>query len=241
MQYFNCCFAKSKCLEKFRQLDNKKIKNTICKKFNSFRRVLKVEYRSEQNMMTIYKYDSPDLQIIWQKLYADNPYLFPYSSWEYNEQVYKYMKIKPSLIYQKQYFVVYEEEQKPLVIFPLFVKKNVLQLFGENISGAGHLDVLYDAAITTKQLECAFGELKNLFSGKTLRLRMINERSKLCHFLQNMTEAGGDAKYSVKADEERVCVKILFPDSYEEYERGGCHVMPVPTYIKHIAKFEGII
>ena len=45
-------------------------------------------------MMTMYKWDSPALKQIWQKLYADNPYLFPYSSWEYNEQIYKYMKVK---------------------------------------------------------------------------------------------------------------------------------------------------
>lgn len=50
-------------------------------------------------MLTMYKWDSPALKQIWQKLYADNPYLFPYSSWEYNEQIYKYMKVKPSSMF----------------------------------------------------------------------------------------------------------------------------------------------
>ena len=77
-------------------------------------------------MMTIYKWDSPALKQIWQKLYADNPYLFPYSSWEYNEQIYKYMKVKPSSMFQKNFFCVYEEEKKPLVLFPLYLKKNKL-------------------------------------------------------------------------------------------------------------------
>ena len=63
-------------------------------------------------MMTMYKWDSPALKQIWQKLYADNPYLFPYSSWEYNEQIYKYMKVKPSSMFQKNFFCVYEEEKK---------------------------------------------------------------------------------------------------------------------------------
>lgn len=170
--------------------------------------------------MTIYNWNSPDLKQIWQKLYADNSYLFPYSSCEYNEQIYKYMKVKPSSICQKNIFLVYEEEQKPLMIFPLYLKKNKLCLFGENISGAGHLDLIYDAAITTKQLDNAFGELKSMFPGKTLELRMINERSKLCSFLQEMASAGADAMLPVKAEEERVCVKIPFPDDYEEYERG---------------------
>lgn len=85
-------------------------------------------------MLTMYKWDSPALKQIWQKLYADNPYLFPYSSWEYNEQIYKYMKVKPSSMFQKNFFCVYEEEKKPLVLFPLYLKKNKLCLFGENIS-----------------------------------------------------------------------------------------------------------
>lgn len=55
-------------------------------------------------MLTMYKWDSPALKQIWQNLYADNPYLFPYSSWEYNEQIYKYMKVKPSSMFQKNFF-----------------------------------------------------------------------------------------------------------------------------------------
>lgn len=171
-------------------------------------------------MLTMYKWDSPALKQIWQKLYADNPYLFPYSSWEYNEQIYKYMKVKPSSMFQKNFFLVYEEEKKPLVLFPLYLKKNKLRLFGENISGAGHLDLLYDEAIRTKQFENALSELKSIFSGKTLELRMINERSKLFNFLKGMAEAEADAMLPVKAEEERVCVKVLFNDNYEEYEKG---------------------
>lgn len=171
-------------------------------------------------MLTMYKWDDPALKQIWQKLYADNSYLFPYSSWEYNEQIYKYMKIKPSSMFQKNYFLVYEEEQKPLLLFPLYLKKNKLRLFGENISGAGNLDLLYDAAITAKQLKNAFAELKSMFPGKTLELRMINERSKLFLFLKGMADAGADAVLSVKAEEERVCVKVPFSDAYEEYEQG---------------------
>lgn len=171
-------------------------------------------------MLTMYKWDDPALKQIWQKLYADNSYLFPYSSWEYNEQIYKYIKVKPSSMFQKNYFLVYEEEKKPLVLFPLYLKKNKLHLFGDNISGAGHLDLLYDAAITTKQFENAFSALKSMFPGKTLELRMINERSKLFNFLKGMAEADADAVFPVKAEEERVCVKVPFNDNYEEYEKG---------------------
>lgn len=171
-------------------------------------------------MITTYKWNDPALQQIWQNLYADNPYLFPYSSWEYNEQIYKYMQVKPSTMCQKNYFLVYEEEKKPVVLFPLYLKKNELYLFGSNISGAGHLDLLYDAAITDAQWQNAFGELQKVFPGKTLKLRMINERSKLYEFLQKLSAAENSATSSVKMDTERVCVKIPFPDDYEEYEQG---------------------
>lgn len=55
-------------------------------------------------MMTMYKWDDPALKQIWQKLYADNSYLFPYSSWEYNEQIYKYIKVKPSSMSKRTIF-----------------------------------------------------------------------------------------------------------------------------------------
>ncbi len=74
-------------------------------------------------MLTMYKWDSPALKQIWQKLYADNPYLFPYSSWEYNEQIYKYIKVKPSSMFQKNYFLVYEEEKKTFGVVPIIFEE----------------------------------------------------------------------------------------------------------------------
>ena len=168
--------------------------------------------------MTIYNWNNFTLKQIWKKLYDHNPYIFPYSSWEYNEQIIKYMKVKPSTIGQKNYFVVYEEDGKPIVMFPLYVKKDTLHLLGQNISGAGHLDALYDADITPNQWSRALLELKNTFPGKKLQLTMVNERSKLCQFLQRGTD--NQTLPSIKSDMDRVCVKIPFPDTYEEYEQG---------------------
>ena len=39
---------------------------------------------------------------------------------------------------------------------------------------------------------------------------MINERSKLFNFLKGMAEADADAVFPVKAEEERVCVKVPY-------------------------------
>lgn len=40
--------------------------------------------------------------------------------------------------------------------------------------------------------------MKSMFPGKTLELRMINERSKLFNFLKGMAEASADAVFPVK-------------------------------------------
>lgn len=45
-------------------------------------------------MLQEYEFNSPELKKIWMGLYRDNPYLFPFSSYEYNHQVYAYKKFK---------------------------------------------------------------------------------------------------------------------------------------------------
>ena len=80
-----------------------------------------------------------------------------------------------------------------------------------------------------------------MFPGKILELCMINERSKLFSFLQAMADAEGDVMLPVKAEEERVCVKIPFPDDYEEYEKGGSTVIIVIICIELTKKLVIII
>lgn len=84
-------------------------------------------------MLTMYKWDDPALKQIWQKLYADNSYLFPYSSWEYNEQIYKYIKVKPSSMFQKNYFLVYEEEKKTFGIVSTIFEEKISFVYLEKI------------------------------------------------------------------------------------------------------------
>lgn len=74
-------------------------------------------------MLTMYKWGSPALKQIWQKLYADNSYLFPYSSWEYNEQIYKYMRVKPSSISKELFFSIRRREKAFGVVSVIFEEK----------------------------------------------------------------------------------------------------------------------
>ncbi len=57
------------------------------------------------------RYDLRDTKLreIWQTMYRNNPYLFPYSSWEYNEIVMRYKRWKPQALLERQYFYVYQD------------------------------------------------------------------------------------------------------------------------------------
>lgn len=70
--------------------------------------------------------NDPDLKRIWQDLYRNNRFLFPYSSWEYNFWIKKYKGFKPSALLEKDSFIVYSENGIPLIIIPLTIKKGTL-------------------------------------------------------------------------------------------------------------------
>lgn len=139
-------------------------------------------------MLVQYKWEAPELDKIWKGLYRENSYIFPYSSREYNENIFKYKKVKPTTLFQKDYFFVYydnSDETTPLMIIPVYVKKKCVYIFGENISGAGNLDFIYSRYITDEQLFSAFKELGQYFKGMELKLYKINQRSRLYKFFEN--------------------------------------------------------
>lgn len=69
-------------------------------------------------------------------------------------------------------------------------------------------------------MEKSIWGIKKDVSREKLLLCMINERSKLFPFLEDIADCGANAMIPVQAEKERVYVKILFPDDYEAYERG---------------------
>ena len=114
-------------------------------------------------MLIQYSWNDDRLRDIWNKLYTDNPYLFPFSSWEYTKEVCSYKKIKPTTLLQKEYIFVYYNHDVPLMIMPLFIKKKKLYIFGENISGPDNLDFIYDKNIRDEDIFLALKELKEKF------------------------------------------------------------------------------
>lgn len=134
-------------------------------------------------MLKRFRFKDIEFQNIWVDLYKNNPYLFPFSSYEYNEQVHAYKKLKVNLYGQKDAFYVYYETKKPLAVLPLTIKGNAIYLFGDNISGCDNLDLIYDADISDNNFITLFSELAAEFPGKELRFYKINERSSFIVFL----------------------------------------------------------
>lgn len=154
----------------------------------------------------------------WQELYMGNEYLFPYSSWEYNYWVKKYKHYKPSSFLEKDLFCVYKEDERPLIIIPITIKKKSIIIFGDNVSGAGNLDFVYRSNVTDNSLFKLLKELKHTFVGFKFNIFKLNERSVLYDFFdENMEKFSVDGCCSVEKNTDRVCVKIPFGDDYDMY------------------------
>ena len=149
----------------------------------------------------------------WERLYGENKVLFPYSSYEYNYIISKYKYYKLDALKEDSNFYVYKDSSNKIkVIFPLTIKGDIIILFGDNVSGAGHLDVIYGNDTNYNDFAGAFKELRERFEGKKLEIHKLNESSNFLEFLKG-TDLFDDINISV----ERECVKIVFADDYDEY------------------------
>lgn len=54
-------------------------------------------------MLIEYDWKSSTLTETWKKLYQENAYVFPYSSREYNEYIFKYKKVKPTTLRKRPF------------------------------------------------------------------------------------------------------------------------------------------
>jgi hypothetical protein len=176
-----------------------------------------VASRRQLALLKAYKFNEVELKTIWKQMYKNNPYLFPYSSYEYNAQIDKYLNFKPQSLFQKNLFYVYFYNNIPTVIMPLTLRKNKFYLYGDLVSGAGALDFIYRFDVENNYFSKALDELFSLYPHSKLEIHKLNERSKLCKFLLN-NEAVLDEKYQYEFSMERECVKVIIPsNNYDEY------------------------
>lgn len=152
-------------------------------------------------------------------VYLNNCYLYPYSSFAYNKYVHKYKWLKPKTLLEKSYFYVYSEEGNPLMVLPLTLSHGNLSFYGDNVSGSGHLDLIYNANITDRQIFQALYEIRQKHKGYILDLHKLNERSRLYSFLSRNRESLLKS-YQMQLAEERICYKICFGEDYDTYFQG---------------------
>lgn len=171
-------------------------------------------------MLKLYEFSDTELQGIWKNLYKNNPYLFPYSSYEYNEQVIKYVHFKLQALNWQNLFYVYFVGTIPKLILPLTLRKNKLYLFGELVSGPGALDIIYGTDVNAQDFTAALSELFKLHPLTQLELYKLNERSKFCQFLLDDKSSLGD-EYHLRHFVDRECVKVVIPSKdYDDYFQG---------------------
>ncbi len=171
-------------------------------------------------MLKLYKFQDEELQRIWQAMYAENQYLFPYSAYAYNAIVRHSELFKPKSWFYKNFFYVYFKGQQPALILPLSLKRGVLYLYGDLVSGAGHLDFIYPPTVSDADFAAALAELLELHPQYTLEVHKLNERSRLNAFFKRQADVLGE-QYNFEQWVDRECVKIFLPQgNYDAYFAG---------------------
>ncbi len=170
-------------------------------------------------MLKVYKFTDSKLKEIWDEMYQGNEYLYPYSSWQFNGIILRNLSIKPRAFSMKKLFYVYSNDNGPRIIMPLVIKGNKISLLGESVvTNVGALDFIYMKNVKNEDFYMALKELMQLYSGYTVELHRVNERSRLCRFFLEAADSFKD-DFDVDASIDRECVKILLPSTYEEYFR----------------------
>jgi len=154
----------------------------------------------------------------WDELYDSNAHLFPYSSYEYNKIVHEYKKLKPKAWLESNCFYKWiDSNGTTKIILPLSLYKNTISIYGDNISGAGHLDFVYSKLVTDEDFMNMFSELRTIWGGKKLILTKLNESSLLYKFLAKFSQ---ELFPNSVLEAERECVKIDFANDYDSYYKG---------------------
>ncbi len=150
------------------------------------------------------------LKDLWHRFYQGNPYLFPYSSWEYTNIVHGCLLKQFYHWRGRNYFYVYFEAGVPLLIIPLTNRWKQYCLFGDN-QACGALDFIYPRQVDPQVFAGALSDLHQLVQGKPLVLHKLNERSLLYAYL---------SQHGYSKIGSTPCVRISFAAGYEKYYHG---------------------
>jgi hypothetical protein len=157
--------------------------------------------------MLIRKVSLREVKNKWERMYASNHALTPYSSYSFNEIVQHYYRfgLKRAL-FRTKIFEILDDSQNTIMIIPLYGKGRRFYILGDLIP-TGHLDFIYKTEANNEEFEQAFKLLQTELRGTKVVFNKISQRSKLNDYLA----------LHYPALQKNVCVNINFGTDYEAY------------------------
>ncbi len=150
-----------------------------------------------------------DVKDKWEKIYASNHALTPYSSYSFNEIVQHYYRFSPKrALFRTEIFEIIDDGLNTVMIIPLYGRDGQYYLLGDLLM-TGHLDFIYKQGISNEEFAQAFTLLRSELKGTKLFLNKISERSKLNDYL------GANHTISQKG----ICINIGFGSDLEVYKK----------------------
>lgn len=147
----------------------------------------------------------------WEKIYAENPLLAPYQSYEFCSLVAADYRLSHLRVLLKPVFFEIKRDGETVVIVPLWRKPIKKPPFTEyylfpDFCLCGYLDVVYRADCTDEDFEAALKLVKERIKG-SITFRRVNETSRFGQYLLGHFEPYGDAPSAM----------VSFPDGYDPY------------------------
>lgn len=157
--------------------------------------------------MQIRRVKMRDVKEVWERIYASNHNLTPYSSYAFNRIVCRHYKFSPKRIwFRTKIFEVLDDNNDTVMIVPLYGNGQSYYLIGD-LMMTGHLDFIYRHDTGHKEFAQALALLQNELKGAKLILNKISEHSRLNDYL---------ASNYPNAD-NKTCVNIHFGTDFEAY------------------------
>jgi len=150
-----------------------------------------------------------DVKDVWERMYASNHALTPYSSYSFNEIVSHYYRFAPKRArFRTKIFEIIDDSQNTVLIIPLYGRGENYYLMGDLLM-TGHLDFIYKKVVGNEEFAQAFILMKSELKGTKLFLNKISERSKLRDYL--------DANYTYTR--KGICINVSFGCDFEAYTK----------------------
>ncbi len=144
------------------------------------------------------------LREIWQMLYAGNPRLSPFQSYEFCAEVARDYRFSRQRVFLKPVFFLLCRDGQPRIILPLWRKNAWSYYLLPDFMITPYRDLVWCADCTPEDFAQAFGQVKAALGGAALHLRRINERSALYAWLVQREEP----------ENPKPCVRIEFAQGY---------------------------